>query len=222
MYVCVRVAGTVHVRQPHWYFSAGSAESWPSQHHGGVNQWNPIRRHQRWERSWAAKKAPTEAVRVSFHVCENTWVQVKPKVAYARLLCQVQWQSCHVAVHTTYSLSCDLVIKLHNWLFSSSLPRLVCLVSKLCFITEILLRNDTGNHNSTCKIQNGNPTKISAMVCFETRETVGQHEFSVLQRDTTCSFTLNSSYTVCGLFVNLCTALWLAVVIAGSPKYLAY
>ena len=105
VYVCVRVAGTVHVRQPRWYLSAGSAESWPSQHHGGVNQWNPIRRHQRWERSWAARKAPTEAVRLSFHLCENTWVQVKPKVAYARLLCQVQFRtklSCCSSYYMTY------------------------------------------------------------------------------------------------------------------------
>lgn len=59
-HVCVCVARTVPVRQPGWYFSAGSAETWPSQHHGGVNQWNPIRHNERWERNWEAKKAQTE------------------------------------------------------------------------------------------------------------------------------------------------------------------
>ena len=64
--VCMCAAGTVPVRQPGWYFSAGSAETWPSQHHGGVNQWNPIRHHERWERNWAAKKAPTETKSETF------------------------------------------------------------------------------------------------------------------------------------------------------------
>lgn len=62
MCVCVCAARTLPVRQPGWYFFAGSAESWPSQHHGGVNQWNPIRHRGRWERNWAAKKAQTETI----------------------------------------------------------------------------------------------------------------------------------------------------------------
>ena len=86
--VCVCAAGTVPVRQPGWYFSAGSAETWPSQHHGGVNQWNPIRHQERWERNWAAKKAPTETKSETFFgvcvcggrggfFCEPTVVQIK-------------------------------------------------------------------------------------------------------------------------------------------------